>query len=49
MTPDDTGRDPVAGVLVASNPHEIAIARIDDRVGEVAVHFPRAGFVVLPA
>lgn len=49
VTPDDTGRDPVTGVLVASNSHEIAIARIDDRVDEVAVHSPRAGFVVLPA
>jgi len=49
VTPDDTGRDPVAGVLVASNHHEIAIRRTGERVGEVVVHFPRAGFVVLPA
>ncbi|MCZ6859449.1 MAG: glutathione S-transferase family protein [Alphaproteobacteria bacterium] len=49
VTPDDTGRDPVAGELLASNPHEIAIRRVDVRVGEVVVHFPRAGFVVLSA
>lgn len=49
VTPDDTGRDPVAGVLVASNAHEIAIRRSDERAGDVVVHFPRAGFVVMPA
>ena len=47
VTPDDSGRDPVAGVLVASGPHEIAIRREDARVGAVVVHFPRAGFVVM--
>jgi hypothetical protein len=47
--PDDTGRDPVAGELIASNPQEIVIRRSDPMVGEVAVHFPRAGFVVAPA
>jgi glutathione S-transferase len=49
VTPDDTGRDPVAGELVASDVHEIAIRRSDREVGEVCVHFPRAGFVVTPA
>jgi glutathione S-transferase len=49
VTPDDTGRDPVVGELVASNVHEIAIRRTDPAVGEVCVHFPRAGFVVAPA
>jgi glutathione S-transferase len=43
---DDYGRDPVAGTLVFSNAHEIAIRRSDPRVGEVVVHFPRAGFMV---
>ena len=46
---DDYGRDPVAGTLVASSADEIAIRREDARVGEVVVHFPRAGFWVLPA
>ena len=49
VTPDDTGRDPVAGELVASDIHEIVIRRNDRAVGEVCVHFPRAGFVVAPA
>jgi len=45
---DDYGRDPIAGTLVSSSATEIAIRRTDDRVGEVVVHFPRAGFWVLP-
>jgi glutathione S-transferase len=49
VTPDDTGRDPVAGELVASDAHEIVIRRSDRGVGEVCVHFPRAGFLVAPA
>ena len=46
---DDYGRDPVAGEIVFSNAHEIAIRRHDDQAGEVVVHFPRAGFTVIPA
>jgi glutathione S-transferase len=49
VTPDDTGRDPVIGELIASSTDEIVIRRNDPQVGEVAVHFPRAGFVVQPA
>jgi len=49
VTPDDTGRDPVVGELVASDVHEIVIRRSDRDVGEVCVHFPRAGFVVSAA
>ena len=46
---DDYGRDPVAGAIVFSNAYEIAIRRHDDQAGEVVVHFPRAGFTVVPA
>jgi hypothetical protein len=49
VTPDDTGRDPVIGELVASGAHEIVIRRSNSGIGEVCVHFPRAGFVVAPA
>src|SRR5262245_17355991 len=49
VTPDDTGRDPVVGELVASSVHEIVIRRSDPAVGKVCVHFPRAGFVVMSA
>jgi hypothetical protein len=49
VAPDDTGRDPVVGELVASGVDEITIKRNDPAVGEVFVHFPRAGFAVAPA
>jgi glutathione S-transferase len=47
VSADDYGRDPIAGELVFSNVHEIAIRRTDPQVGEVVVHFPRAGFNVV--
>jgi hypothetical protein len=46
VTPDDYGCDPVAGEVVASSTHEIAIKRRDDQVGDIVVHFPRVGFRV---
>jgi glutathione S-transferase len=46
VSADDYGRDPIAGEIVFSNAHEIAIRRSDPAVGEVVVHFPRAGFAV---
>lgn len=46
VAPDDAGRDPVTGELIAISPHEVVIRRSDSQVGEVDVHFPRAGFVV---
>ena len=44
---DDYGRDPIAGELVSSSAQHIAIKRSDPRVGDVVVHFPRAGFLVM--
>lgn len=49
VTADDYGFDPVAGEVVASSIHEIAIRRRDDQVGEIVVHFPRIGFRVAQA
>jgi glutathione S-transferase len=46
ITPDDTGKVPVTGALVGLTPDRISIQRSDPRVGDVVVHFPRAGFVV---
>jgi glutathione S-transferase len=43
------GNDPVEGELVRSSVHEIAVARTDERAGEVVVHFPREHYLVLPA
>ena len=46
VTPDDTGRVPVEGMLVGLASDRISIERSDPRVGDVVVYFPRAGFVV---
>jgi glutathione S-transferase len=46
VTPDDTGKVPVTGTLVGLTADRISIIRSDERVGDVVVHFPRAGFVV---
>jgi hypothetical protein len=46
VTPDDYGRVPVSGELVTLDRYEIAVRRVDTRVGEVVVHFPRAGYVL---
>jgi len=48
VTLDDYAFDPVAGEVVTSSVHEIAIRRRDDRVGEVVAHFPSIGFRVQP-
>ncbi len=49
VTPDDTGKVPVVGTLVSLGSDRVSILRSDERVGDVVVHFPRAGFVVQPA
>ena len=49
VEPDDYGKVPVKGGLITLNRREIGIRRVDDRAGEVNVHFPRAGYRVKPA
>jgi Glutathione S-transferase, C-terminal domain len=49
VMPDDYGKIRVAGAIVALSPQHIAIRRHDPKAGDVVVHFPRAGFVVLSA
>ena len=49
VMPDDYGKVKVAGEIVALSSQHIAIRRHDPSAGEVIVHFPRAGFLVLPA
>jgi len=49
VTPDDSGRDPVVGELASWTTYEVVIKRSDPQVGDVAVHFPRAGFIIQPA
>ena len=48
VTPDDTGKVPVSGTLVGLSSDRISIIRSDERVGDVVVHFPRAGYAVQP-
>ncbi len=49
VVPDDYAFDPVEGELVASSVHEVAVCRRTPDLGEVVVHFPRAGFRVQTA
>lgn len=49
VSADDYGRDPIAGELTSIGADHITILRSDPAVGEVAVHFPRFGFVAAPA
>jgi glutathione S-transferase len=49
VMPDDYGKIKVSGEIVALSSDHIAIRRHDPRAGEVVVHFPRAGFLVLSA
>jgi hypothetical protein len=49
VTPSEFGRVPVVGEIVSSSAENIVIRRHDETVGEVLVHFPRAGFIVSPA
>lgn len=44
MMPDDSGRDPVRGRLVAVSDTRVVLRRTDPGLGEINVHFPRAGF-----
>lgn len=53
IAPDDTGRDdPTIGTLVGLSPEEVVIEPVklagNDAVVDVAVHFPRIGFVLKP-
>jgi glutathione S-transferase len=46
---DDYGRDPVAGTLLGLSAQNIVIRRVDPQVGELNLHFPRAGFRIARA
>jgi glutathione S-transferase len=47
VMPDDTGRDPVRGTLLAASDDTVVLGRTDPTVGRVNLHFPRAGFDVI--
>lgn len=49
MNADDTGRNPVAGTLVGADATEVVIHCIDDHLGDLHLHLPRAGFGLVRA
>ncbi len=49
VTPADYGRDPVEGDIVSSSSQHVAVKRVDEDLGDLVVHFPRAGYQVDPA
>jgi glutathione S-transferase len=49
VMPDDYGKIEVHGEIVSLSAQHIAIRRFDDRAGETVMHFPRAGFLVIPS
>lgn len=49
VTPDDTGRDATVGALVGLTAQSVTIRRETEEAGIVHVHFPRAGFILVPA
>ena len=46
VVPNDYGIDPVKGELLLSKQDEVMIKRIDERAGELYVHFPRVGYKI---
>lgn len=48
VTPDDMGRVPVEGEFIAANDYEIVLRLSDEKAGNINIHFPRAGFDIIP-
>jgi glutathione S-transferase len=48
LTPDDYGRDPLIGELVAVGADEVVVRRDTPEAGALHLHFPRIGFQILP-
>ncbi|CAF4401946.1 unnamed protein product, partial [Rotaria sordida] len=48
VIPDDMGKVPVEGTFIAADDYEIILRRSNGKLGDVNVHFPRAGFDVIP-
>ena len=45
---DEAVKTEITGEVVSLSVEQVAIRRTDPKVGEVVVHFPRAGYVVAP-
>ncbi len=46
VQPTDYGMDPVTGTLMYCNEYEVVLKRVDERAGELAVHFPRSNYSI---
>lgn len=46
VQPTDYGIDPVLGTFMYCNEHEVVLKRVDERAGELAVHFPRSNYLI---
>ena len=46
ITPESFGTEAVSGVVAAISPHRITLNWTGAEVGDVAIHFPRLGYVV---
>jgi glutathione S-transferase len=46
VQPTDYGIDPVVGELLYVDELEVVLKRVDERAGELAVHFPRVGYSI---
>jgi glutathione S-transferase len=46
---DDYGREPIIGKLIAANEHRVIIARTDPALGNMAIHTPRMGYILMRA
>ena len=46
VSPDDYAKDWVEGELVHADHQRVILKRIDDKVGTINIHFPRAGYIV---
>jgi glutathione S-transferase len=46
VMPEDWGRDPVEGILLAATARQVTLLRQDPQVGTAAVHFPHQGFEI---
>ena len=46
ITSDSFGPEPTEGELIAATRTRYSLRRVDDRAGEVHVHFPRIGYVL---
>ena len=49
VLPEEPGSGAVAGELLATDVHEIAVRRQSERAGELVVHFPRQDYLVVRA